>query len=529
VQRLLRIAVVCLSASAFAPAGDARAHPIVSTDINRHVGLRVTDDRLQIRYIYELLEIAAINTARAWDADGDGTPSARERDAYAAYLSEELRHAIQLRLDGAELPLQLDGVRWELGEGAMGLSTWKLYVRLSSGLPMRAPTAVLEYRDTLRPAEVGWKEIVLTAGGSTLIARADVPAQDLSHELTDYAAIADSPNPDRTTASAVLRFAAAETSPAPTAAAAMPSASQSAASSQGEQARGAGARGRPVRRGLPASPSAEMPAPSAPEAAALGEAAAAGPAGRSTPAPLGASQSGGHPQAEPPRGMPSPTPSVAAPAPQHVDAGAPSPTGSEQAPPVQQARASASFASAWHHYAWPFFKLGVHHIATGYDHLLFLLGLLLLRQGFGRLVGVVTAFTVAHSITLGVAAAGLVRPPGAWIELAIAASIAYVGFAALLRPRTSHGPWIALAFGLVHGFGFAAALSVALEGVTVGRGWLVALASFNLGIEAFQLLVVALLWPLLQGADRLSWASALRKALALGVSAAGVAWMAARV
>jgi len=184
-------------------------------------------------------------------------------------------------------------------------------------------------------------------------------------------------------------------------------------------------------------------------------------------------------------------------------------------------------ASAWRHYAWPFFKLGVHHIATGYDHLLFLLGLLLFRQSLGRLAAVVTAFTLAHSVTLVVAAAGWITPPGALVELLIAASIAYVGAVTLLRPRTPHGPWIALGFGLMHGFGFAGALSAALSGIA-GKGWLVALAGFNLGIEAFQLVLVVLAWPLFGRVDALAWSAWLRRLLSAIVLAAGLVWTIAR-
>ncbi|MBA2253450.1 MAG: HupE/UreJ family protein, partial [Nitrospirales bacterium] len=75
---------------------------------------------------------------------------------------------------------------------------------------------------------------------------------------------------------------------------------------------------------------------------------------------------------------------------------------------------------SWSRHAWPFFKLGMYHIATGWDHLMFLLGLLLLCQPFSQLIKVVTAFTLAHSATLALAANGLITPPGSWVEPAIA-------------------------------------------------------------------------------------------------------------
>jgi hypothetical protein len=456
----------------------ADAHPIVSTDINRHVTLRVTDDRLEIRYLYEMLEIAAINTARAWDADGDGKTSAAERDAYAANLGAELLRHLHVRLDDDPVPLTLERVRWELGEGAMGLATWKLHARFTAHLPLRAATGALDYRDDLRPDEVGWKEVMLTAGGSAGIARASVPSHDRTYELTDYNAISELPNPNQTTAQAVLRFGAApvaEMARAPDAPAATSARREPATPRISGQAQGS--------RAKPKAAPPVRPAPVAP--ASRAETAERGPAG--------SADGSARPQAD-----------VRGPAP-----------------------VASPLVSAWQHYAWPFFKLGVHHIATGYDHLLFLLGLLLFRQSLGRLAAVVTAFTVAHSITLAVAAAGWVRPPGAVVELLIAASIAYVGAATLLRPRTLHGPWIALGFGLMHGFGFAGALSAALSGVA-GKGWLVALASFNLGIEAFQLALVVVAWPLLRRVDPFTWSAWLRRVLSATVLAAGLVWTIAR-
>jgi hypothetical protein len=93
--------------------------------------------------------------------------------------------------------LTLEGMRWELGEGAMGLATWKLVARFGARLPVKTATGTLDYRDDLRPEEVGWKEVMLTAGGSSGIARANVPSHDRSYELTDYAAISELPNRTR--------------------------------------------------------------------------------------------------------------------------------------------------------------------------------------------------------------------------------------------------------------------------------------------------------------------------------------------
>ena len=135
-----------------------------------------------------------------------------------------------------------------------------------------------------------------------------------------------------------------------------------------------------------------------------------------------------------------------------------------------------------------FVPAGIHHILIGPDHLLFLVGLLLLGGTIRRLALVVTSFTVAHSITLSLAALNIVTPPARIIEPAIALSIVYVGADNLLV----HGgrdvrAWIAFAFGFIHGFGFANVLRE-MDLPARALGW--SLFSFNLGVEIGQLLVV---------------------------------------
>ncbi len=138
--------------------------------------------------------------------------------------------------------------------------------------------------------------------------------------------------------------------------------------------------------------------------------------------------------------------------------------------------------------------LGVEHILAGIDHLLFVLALLILLDGVRRLVTAITAFTVAHSLTLGAAALGVVTLPGPPVEAAIALSIVFVA-AEILKARegsptvTQRRPWlIAFAFGLLHGLGFAGALAQ----VGLPQGAIpVALLCFNLGVEIGQLLFVA--------------------------------------
>lgn len=168
-----------------------------------------------------------------------------------------------------------------------------------------------------------------------------------------------------------------------------------------------------------------------------------------------------------------------------------------------------------------FFKEGIHHIWSGYDHLLFLTALLLpsvlrrtpdgwqparsFREALTAVVQVVSAFTIAHSLTLAAAAAGVARPPSRFIESVIAASVLY---AALINLRSrsfavstpgagKESGWrrvtVPFAFGLIHGFGFANALG---ELGLTGAALVLPLIGFNLGVEAGQLAGVAVFFPI---------------------------------
>jgi len=165
-----------------------------------------------------------------------------------------------------------------------------------------------------------------------------------------------------------------------------------------------------------------------------------------------------------------------------------------------------------------YLMLGVEHILGGIDHLLFVLALLILVKGTRRLIATVTAFTVAHSLTLAGATLGVVHVPGPPVEAAIALSIVFVA-AEIIRSRqgnaglTERFPWVvAFTFGLLHGFGFASALNeVGLPQSAI----LVALLFFNVGVEIGQLLfiasvfaVIALVWQVTRriGMSQPAWA-----------------------
>lgn len=149
--------------------------------------------------------------------------------------------------------------------------------------------------------------------------------------------------------------------------------------------------------------------------------------------------------------------------------------------------------------ATTYLKLGVEHILLGYDHLLFLLVLIMIVGSARRIVATVTAFTVAHSITLALAALAVVRIPQPPVEAAIALSIVFVASEVIRLGRgdatlTVRFPWIvAFVFGLLHGFGFAGALlEIGLPKSDVP----VALFTFNLGVECGQLLFIGAIFAM---------------------------------
>jgi hypothetical protein len=158
----------------------------------------------------------------------------------------------------------------------------------------------------------------------------------------------------------------------------------------------------------------------------------------------------------------------------------------------------------WHQAAWRFVRLGFAHILDGTDHLLFLFCLVIPFRRFRALVLIVTAFTIAHSMTLIAAASGLV-PDALWfsplVEATIAASILYMALENIAGSTNVQRRWLmAFGFGLVHGFGFSFALRETLQ--FAGSHLLTSLLAFNVGVEAGQLFVLALLVPVLHALFR---------------------------
>ncbi|MEE4173822.1 MAG: HupE/UreJ family protein [Xanthomonadales bacterium] len=169
---------------------------------------------------------------------------------------------------------------------------------------------------------------------------------------------------------------------------------------------------------------------------------------------------------------------------------------------------TVSDSESWGQVAATYTVLGMEHILLGIDHLLFVLALLLIISGWRKLVATITAFTVAHSITLAASTLGWVNMPGPPVEAVIALSILFVAVEIVHwrqgRPGiTRQRPWlVAFAFGLLHGFGFAGALSdIGLPEHAIP----LALLFFNLGVELGQLVFVAAMLVTSALLRRISW------------------------
>jgi hypothetical protein len=170
--------------------------------------------------------------------------------------------------------------------------------------------------------------------------------------------------------------------------------------------------------------------------------------------------------------------------------------------------------------------LGIEHIVTGWDHLVFLLCLLLPGGTLRSRVAMVTAFTVAHSLTLLLAATHVVVPPERFVEAAIAVTVAYVAIENLVRdgPR-SRWP-IAFGFGLIHGFGFAGMLDVLDLPMGQFASFVIA---FNVGVEIGQLAVVALAAPLIARSARHRWHRTFVQSSSLAVCGLAAFWLVERL
>ena len=173
-----------------------------------------------------------------------------------------------------------------------------------------------------------------------------------------------------------------------------------------------------------------------------------------------------------------------------------------------------------------FVGLGVEHIFTGYDHLAFLLGLILLGGSVRQLIGVVSSFTVAHSITLTLATLDVIVLPTQFVESAIALSICYIAMENIFV-REVKGRWkITFFFGLIHGFGFS---NILREMQLPRSGLAASLFSFNLGVEIGQVVVIALLCPILFFAAKQTWHKSAVTVTSALIGCLGLVWFVDRM
>ena len=388
----------------------AAGHPLGNNTVNRAAAISISGSEINIAYGLDLAEIPTLVAVQEADIDGDGEVLATEWTAYAERWAAQLLPALQLESGTVPLLLRSGQTRWQLREGAAGLSQLRLDANYRAAAPTSA-RATLHYVDRSRPSEAGWREVWVDANQGAQILNTQAARHDRSAGLTRFPP-EGAPLLNETEARLTVEFG-------------------------------------------PPAIALTQPQPAARSAA------------------------------------------------------------------ITTSRTPTTLAM---------FQLGVHHIATGWDHLVFLLGLLLLSRSLRDLLVIVTAFTLSHSLTLALAASGLVTPPGALVEPAIALTIAYVGLSNLYFRGRAHGLPLAFGFGLVHGFGFAGALAETL-GVhgAQGYGWLWGLAAFNLGIESFQVLLLCAVVPIARWASRWSHTPLVRRGAAHGVLWAGLGWFAWRV
>jgi hydrogenase/urease accessory protein HupE len=173
-----------------------------------------------------------------------------------------------------------------------------------------------------------------------------------------------------------------------------------------------------------------------------------------------------------------------------------------------------------------FLVLGINHILFGYDHICFLLALLVAVDRFKELVKIITSFTIAHSITLVLAALKIITVPQRLVECAVALTIVYVAAENLWRTKITHRWILTFVFGLIHGFGFATVLA----GTELPREAIVrCLLSFNVGVEVAQLGIVVAAMPILSLLAKSGHARGTRIAVSVCVGLFGLGWLVDRV
>ena len=174
------------------------------------------------------------------------------------------------------------------------------------------------------------------------------------------------------------------------------------------------------------------------------------------------------------------------------------------------------------HFIW----LGIEHIFVGYDHIMFLAALIVIGSRLGPLVKIVSAFTVAHSITLILAALDVVTLPTRWVEAGIALSIAYVALENFWIRDSKHRWLLTFGFGFVHGFGFA---NVLRDLGLPSEGLIASLLAFNIGVEMGQIVIVAIMLPVILLAARRGYQRRLIHIASAIILLFGVGWFVERL
>jgi hypothetical protein len=178
-------------------------------------------------------------------------------------------------------------------------------------------------------------------------------------------------------------------------------------------------------------------------------------------------------------------------------------------------------------YPTGYFYLGVEHLLGGVDHVVFVLGLIFLISGFVPLLKTVTAFTLAHSITLAISVLGVFKLPSASTEALIALTIIYLAFELTKTESQIKRPWLmAFGFGLLHGFGFAGALSEI--GIANDQLFL-SLLFFNIGIEIGQLMIIPLVGLIIYILNFINLKNLFRALITYGIGGMGVFWFITRI
>jgi len=178
-------------------------------------------------------------------------------------------------------------------------------------------------------------------------------------------------------------------------------------------------------------------------------------------------------------------------------------------------------------YPTSYFWLGVDHLLSGIDHLLFVFGLIFLVKGMTILIKTITAFTLAHSITLGLSVFGVVQLPQATAEALIALTLVYLALEIGSKNKYLSTPWfLAFGFGLLHGFGFAGALS---EIGFANENLLFSLLFFNLGIEAGQLVILPIIGLIIWFFNKIKFEKFSYKLSSYAIGGMGTFWLIERM